>query len=233
MKKLLTILLLAPIFVNPQNKIDGIGQFKINKTTLKDIEQFADGLKLEMKSSDQILDFSSEAGNTTKILYVAANSDDFLTSPYAPILKNEKVIYIDNLHIAGIIIQDVYMNFWNDTLYKIESNGSDELIEAIKLKYGNPVTTKKERLLQCRSGAGVLYNEKAVTYTSKWVGLSNIQGINVVGKNFDLNCKAMFSSTFQVLNSSKDNKVRALASQYLTKKKNEDDKAKKSKLNDL
>lgn len=234
MKYLLFVALALPVLSMGQNKMEGIGQFKINITTIQDIGQFAKGLGIEVKTSNQILDFTSDGTSTGKIMFVISNQEDeFLNSPFAPVLEKEKVLFMDVLNVSGIKMREVYMRFWNDTLYKIETEGSDELSEALKLKYGNPFVEKKEKPIQCRSGAGVQYNEKAVTYTSRWPGTNGIQGIAVLGKNFDSKCKARMFSTFTILDSSKSVKINKLEVQYLAQKKNEDDKVKKTKLKDF
>jgi hypothetical protein len=127
-------------------KVEGIGKFKINQTTISVISE----LELERKTKQSELkenpDYSpsiDEQGvywlkpDTT---LTSEYSDDF----YGSYCKESKTYFMKKYSISDINLEDVYLTFLKDTLIEVRADilsEYDKVQEVVKLKYGLPDKT--------------------------------------------------------------------------------------------
>ena len=147
MKRLLFTALLILGFasvVSSQNKIDGIGKFRLGATT-EEVKKILVEICRDTFKDSSFSQIPAVTNNFEKLDTFCAqlrqNADSTFSN--APLDKNEDIFYIKEYKIVnGISIYDVYLHFYNDLLYCIEGGFSDNLIDAFKVKYGDP---KEER----------------------------------------------------------------------------------------
>lgn len=196
MKMAFTLLFLIPLIGMSQEKIDGIGPFKINQTAVVSFTSIMSNLNVKLKESDNLLDTYVTNYNqkkTEKVLLLKKNEKQPSRSdPFAPEIIYEKVFFIDYYEVAGIPITKVYLYFWNDTLYKLTCESSPKLSEALGIKYGNPKVETKEKEVKCRSGFGAEYTEKETSIYSTWDGKGDIHALEINSKYFDSKCRAQY-----------------------------------------
>src|SRR5574338_8262 len=142
MKQSLLVLLFTPFIALCQNKIDGIGQFRIGKTTLNIISQISDDKHVKVKESHSALDEYRANGSLYKktkniFIIMEPKSGDIDNANY---LHNPdcKSYFIDYYEVSGVPVCKLYLFFFKDTLYSISCDGSVELNDAMTLKYGDP-----------------------------------------------------------------------------------------------
>jgi hypothetical protein len=235
MKKLLFILIFLPAFCLCQNKLDGIGPFRINVTTVAQFEQFVTNIKQEIKVSDNLVDmYRGTTGETSTILLLIQNKQSPVRSnPFASKLPDEKVYFINHYEVAGIPLEKIYLRFWKDTLYSFECISSPDLSEAMELKYGKAKTNIKEKEINCRSALGVEFKEKEITSISTWANIQEIEAQNIISKYFDSKCKANYLNSFSIYNIPKVVLVRLAGIEFEKTEKQLKTEETKSKLKDF
>lgn len=148
MKRLFFTVLLIVGFASiafAQNKIEGIGKFKLGATTNEIKKILVEATKDLLKNPEfsEIPLVSNERDKGINFCVQLCQNPDSTFSD-APLDKNAEIFYIRMYRIVDkIAIYDVYLHFYNDSLYCITSAFTDNLIDAFKLKYGNPKEERK------------------------------------------------------------------------------------------
>lgn len=235
MKKFLLMLFVTPLYCFCQNRLDGIGPFRINSTTTAQFEQFVSNINQEIKVSDNLIDiYKGTSGKTSTILLLVENKQSPARSnPFASKMPDEKVYFINHYEVAGIQIEKIYLRFWKDTLYSFECVSSRDLSEAMELKYGKAKTDIKEKEVSCRSAVGVEFKEKEITSISTWSNVEDIEAQKMISKYFDSKCRANYINSFSVYNIPKVVLVRLAGIEYEKMKKQLKAEETKSKLKDF
>jgi len=142
MKKLICFILLINVysFCLSQNKIDGIGIFKIGETKIKIINQILEDNKVELENYN----------NVKQARWLKYRMDFLVAELYPNITDNDlnplltcfcpdvKVFFIKDYKIAGIYLLNIHLRFYKNTLIEFYCDSNDELLQALTIKYGNP-----------------------------------------------------------------------------------------------
>lgn len=126
MKTLSTLaFLLITLAASAQSKIEGVGPFKINKTTLAQLPQLAQELGVKF---EEVLPDTAEAIQSGQVgRHFAEGSFCSYTKVYTSRLIN----------LAGLDFKNVYLTFYKGNLISFRSLGTPEIERAFTEKYGS------------------------------------------------------------------------------------------------
>ncbi len=125
--KLLSILALLQITlaVSAQNKVEGIGPFKINKTTVAQLPQIAQDLGVKF---EEVLPDTAEAIQSGKVGQRVSEGS---------FCSDAKVYTARSITLAGVDFKNVYLTFYKGSLISFRSFGTPEIEQALTEKYGS------------------------------------------------------------------------------------------------
>jgi hypothetical protein len=197
-KLLITLWILASINCSyGQEKIEGIGPFKIGRYTIKELERYADQNNRRIKLSDNYMDEVSVGfGNSDKKIYeLVVNKKDLTqSSSKSKLVEGVRVFKIPAIKVSGIEVKKLILSFFKDTLYSLECDYSFDIAQAIETKYGKGVDEVKTKDVSCvynLTGNQVTLKEEM--FFSKWEN-ENIDACVAVGHFYDSNCKEQSKS---------------------------------------
>ena len=173
MKRLFFTVLLIVGFASiafAQNKIEGIGKFKLGATTNEIKKILVEATKDLLKNPEfsEIPIVSNERDKGINFCVQLCQNPDSTFSD-APLDKNAEIFYIRMYRIVDkIAIYDVYLHFYNDSLYCITSAFTDNLIDAFKLKYGNPKEERKETPKEYINSLGLTTMKADIDESWEW-----------------------------------------------------------------
>lgn len=238
MKQLLLLIFLAPISSFCQSKIDGIGPFRIGRTTIDIIDQIVKEKNVKVKQSSSGLDTYAPEGyllKKTKNIFILI--DPKLGEIKHPELRhdpNVKIYFIDYFEISGISISKLFLSFYKDTLYSVYADGSNELTEAMTLKYGQPKIESKVSKVKCSNRIAGEFEVEEKNYTSEWTtGIDSIKATSYSSIYYNDKCEKRFLSFFSIENNKLSERIRINEQDFEAKKEIENLKEKKKSLSDF
>ena len=202
MKKMKKLLLVTLLFANTafgQDKISGLGKFKLKVTTTSVTEEVAKELGTKLKVVNNFSDEIKYKNGKPRIIELKVDTTKEYDSPaYAHECLNVRVFNINEYTIANIKIKDIYLTFLNDTLVSINCYRNSELEEAFELKYGEPKKRKEEKEVKCTrtyTGTDVTYDVtyKEKSYSSTWYN-GDISCVCILSNYYDSECKEHYLS---------------------------------------
>ncbi|GAB3935292.1 hypothetical protein [Larkinella terrae] len=123
------LLLIAYTFLitsaNAQDKIEGVGPFKIGKTKVSDLTGIAQSLGAKF---EEVLPDTVEAIQKGKVGSHAAEGS---------LCPNTKKFNAHKLNVAGVNFNNVFLTFYRGNLVDFWSDGSSEIEQAFTEKYGS------------------------------------------------------------------------------------------------
>ena len=244
MKYLFFLLTLITSESFSQTRMTGLGKFKIDSSTTEILNQLAAENNTKVGVANDLIQTAGDySWSDKKHVIISLLSDSSSENEYGiksfpdtKFIKHSlvKSFYINFINLPGITLERVYLFFYSDTLYKIQCNLTSELIDAMNIKYGPSGIRKGEKIITCRSGVGIEYNEIEANYYYSWdINNSKLECIAFNGSYFDSQCKKNYTSSFMVYSLRKDKLIATdIIAMYEKKEKEEADK-KKSKLKDF
>lgn len=200
MKKSFLLFILLSSLVFGQD-IDGIGIFKINKTTTSIIDFLSKSDKYELqKCTDYMLICTSVNMNKKSILEPAK-----LDVMNYPMIQNEKKYFILNYEVAGIKIRSIELNFYDNILYKINIETPDILLtKALQEKYQS-VNKEEKTTIHCNS----IYGASQFEETRNFVVFrdDNIFSEYWREEYYDSKCKKNIDFGFKIFDKSTNKNV--------------------------
>jgi hypothetical protein len=171
MKKYLCLFLLLPLIATSQ-KIEGIGDLKIGKTTIATLPNDA----------------------ATKEILRSENPDDY-DAPYSKLNKCYKLY---SYAIAGITIDSCVLKFLKDTLIEISiTDPSESFTDAVATKYKVVNVDKKEKKSTCTSAMAGNYTVSDINYTT-YYRKDNIEAVKYLSSYYDSKCKKQYFNLFYI-----------------------------------
>ncbi|OQP51726.1 hypothetical protein A4H97_26300 [Niastella yeongjuensis] len=202
----MTVLLPVVTIAQTQSpKISGIGRFKIGFTTTTIIDELSKEFSSSITETNDIMatmtNYYDE--NPTKILYISKEKNENAEFPHTYYLKHPKVkvYFLNNFLIPEVVVlHNIYLKFYNDTLYSLNCEGSELLDTALTLKYGNPKFTAKTKNIACSNAYRTFTYEEA-TYTKEWVNPSKkITADLVYSRYYNSKCEKQILNYFLLFN---------------------------------
>ncbi|MDD2307710.1 MAG: hypothetical protein PHP53_23610 [Prolixibacteraceae bacterium] len=191
MKSFITFLFFAfSLITVGQTKIEGIGKFKLKKTTTAYLDTLCKEqgfVRIPIKNYEMYLGVKNDVNKLIEFYPDTTNLRDGIM--YAHHCKNVRAFLMQRITISGIEISGTFLTFYNDTLVQIRTDYNNKIVEAFTLKYGNPELSKKEREVECTlKETGVDIKLLSATYYQTW-GNDNIKCSAVLGDFRDRNCE--------------------------------------------
>jgi hypothetical protein len=195
MKRLLLLTILFANTAFAQDKVSGLGKFKLKVTTTAITDEVAKELNSKLKVVNNYSDEIGYKYGKPSIIELKVDTTKEYGSPiYAHECLAARVFYINEYTIANIKIKDIYLTFLNDTLVNIRCERNTELNEAFELKYGEPKKEYKEKEVKCTytyTGADVTYIEQSLSST--WYN-GDISCTFQLSKHYDSKCEKQLLS---------------------------------------
>jgi len=195
MKKIISILTLCSITLPGfcQQRIDGIGDFR-----------------LDMDKNDVLSLLHKRFGKATELHnYYTPKTEGHLYKMAAPRNKGEfnpyyypctviETYLIPAVSIAAIPFRNVILLFANDRLLRIETEGSEQIDNAISAKYGQPDQDIETGTASCSfDKAGNAQVQQTTLTRLSWRN-DDINAYSLTDKNYDSDCKLKYTRTFVI-----------------------------------
>lgn len=175
---LLCMLLLASTKLLAQKKLEGIGEFKINKTRIEDLPAIT-GLPLlvysEYRAQQLVNDYyavNAPHEDEPFMFETVVHKDSTATGQTFELTENHlpdyRIVRMNRFNIAGVKIQNIRMLFYKDVLIELQCIPVDNLTIPMEVNYGK---------------AKIINDEiKKGTCTEQATGFVNEGGTHLYGK---------------------------------------------------
>ena len=248
MKKMMFFILLPlfitlPLCIFSQNYVSGLGVFKLGES-VKKLDSFALSNKVKFdtltvsaalktknyKALNNIISFSTD--KALRIFKTTENTDESLDSDEELVILPFVEIYkINHYEVAGITVMNLKLYYSGDLLYKIIFDGSTELDDAMRLKYGKPEIKEITKDVKCvykLTGNEVIEQEQ--TFYQTWPTEKPNNCLLITGVYFDDKCKKNYIDSWRISNREIEKQNESLAK---TAKENRDNERMKDKAKNL
>lgn len=199
MKSLAMLIIATFIFtcIFSQEKINGLGVFKIGQP-ISVVEDYARENKIKISTVDSYSDYSKYSiKKEPYIIEIKKNTDPkhkYDSPAEAPECEKSRVFIINGYSVADIQLKQLTLDFFNGSLYKIDANYDEKLVDALTVKYGEPETTKKVDSVTCLYNlTGNRVTKTSNTFTKTWKN-NQIVTYASIGSYFNDKCKENFLS---------------------------------------
>lgn len=205
MKPLFSFLMILSTSSYCQSKISGIGVFKLKEMTVNDINKYSSEIGIPIRNTNELLDVGEdldEDKQTSRIFYLSPelNKDPLSRNIYYVNHPKVKVYLIDHFRVADMVLHDLKLEFYNDTLYSFYCNGSPKLDSALEIKYGQPQIKKDEKKVICKSIYGNTPLEE-ITFRLIWNNTpKNYIGESVTSLYYSNKCEKRYLKYFLLQN---------------------------------
>ena len=228
----ITIFIILSFFINQtilsQTKIEGTGIFKIDKTNINVIDSLLNnGSKLKTCSSS----FNCQKYNDSKKTIYEMVNDSTDINIFMPLLKGHRNFIIKEYIIAGIKIENLELDFYNNTLFKIKTEGNFELQSALNDKYDEILDVEKKEII-CSSVYGE-YKREESTYTTTYRNDETIKAIAILRKYYNSKCEENIDSFLIINNIDITKLVKAKEEEIINQIRNKREEKKKKELEKL
>ncbi|MFZ4569756.1 MAG: hypothetical protein ACOYM0_01345 [Bacteroidales bacterium] len=203
MKKILlvSIVTILGLSLLAQNQnIEGIGIFKISKTTISIIKDLSEELNVSIKQANSSEDLykAGRRGNPY-ILQISPNDQKDFLSPAHSTKCNDFTIYsISSYVISTFEFKEIYLTFYHDTLVKFQSKYPEKLGDALRVKFGKPTEESKEKEITCTyTYTGAETKHKEIDIKHIWKN-ENITAQVYFWQYYTSDCEKHFVSGFYV-----------------------------------
>jgi hypothetical protein len=164
--------------VSGQGKIEGIGPLKIGRPTAEVIGELAKNYKKGIKDATRE-NFEGDGSTVFRLVYTGEGDAPYQASS-CPLVE---VYYLKKYEVSGINLMDTYLFFFEDKLSQILCKGSDELEEAMLVKYGQPQLKSVEKEGDCASNPNKTYyktwvSEDIEAQSSGYLTYSDVCGLS-------------------------------------------------------
>lgn len=174
MKKIFTVILIIislPGFAQEQ-KIEGIGQFKISKSTISIIDDLASQMGVKIKSISESVSLSNAKINNERYIFKLikdSTRSDFLQPSYSTSCPDFAVYAIFEIAISSFFFDNVYLTFYQDTLISFKSDHVENLDQALAVKFGKPELFDDEKDITCvYTYTGATIKKKEMNLKQTW-----------------------------------------------------------------
>lgn len=203
------VFLFIPVF--SQGQLNKIGPFIPGKTTTSIVDSIAaaNGVQIwETADNMEVInelhyDYTSKTKRIFYILNSCPHNDSLQYFSRSPIDERHSVCHIDYLTISDLLISDVWLSFWKDTLYAVEFDIADEAFEeSLQIKYGEGVVAGKRqdsKMIICRNGLGITKSEEEFTITTDYkTNSANLVASATYAKFYNSKCEELRYNIFRL-----------------------------------
>jgi hypothetical protein len=250
MKKILLALLFLPCIAMAQTKktvhsatatahhqsagMDGLGRFKINKTTTAVIDDLCKELDVPLQHGYSMMRLAGLDDSIAVMEVDYQSRDEFPdASQFSNGCAGYRAVYLPNYTIADIALKGIVLKFYNNVLIGIQVENPSTLAEAFAVKYGKPalkVTRTPKVCLFTNTGNKVTYQDES--FYSTWYN-GSVTANSTTAKYYDSHCTEQYLSFFTIEDEHKLATVEACGRVVEKNAQAKGLKAKKQKLSDL
>lgn len=217
--KLLALLLL-PTLLFSQSNLDGIYKLKPGVTDIGIIDELQKELKIKVVEISDYMNYYNKVGYrfigisgrmTPKDAFVhiinANTKQDIkkeadIVIPYAPYSKDHQVYFISKIPVSGIKLEGVLLFFRQNILVKVECEKTDDLMNAMEIKFGKGLVETKTDTVKCLYKlTGNEIKQAEYTITTTWKG-NDVEAYSYARAYFDENCKGVAINKFYITSNS-------------------------------
>lgn len=153
MKHLITILVLLQLPCYAQKKLEGLGEFKIGKTVVKDIPKIT-GVATVKLGNHEMMTYAGRLAaqvRTATEVYNAGKKDKkgLNILDESLLIGQYRRILVNHYSIADIKIEGISLLFKNDTLIQFFSEYSLDISKAMRINYGEPKADTSREWYYC------------------------------------------------------------------------------------
>ncbi|MCK8490432.1 hypothetical protein M0L20_01135 [Spirosoma sp. RP8] len=146
MMKRVLFLFLISLSSYAQDKIEGIGRFRIGRSTIGLIDSLVSESGEQLSVVDNYM-FDQENTSIGELVINRQNPHESpIGSSFCP---DVRVFYMNQYEVSGIALTKIYLIFKNERLISLKSSNSMELEEALALKYGEKEPTVRTKPVSC------------------------------------------------------------------------------------
>lgn len=188
MRKFLFLLITIPSLVFSQNKINGIGKLQLGMTVTEFEQEFLNTIYFQEK----------------------ANPKQYASLSMVPFVDNVKTFQLKTYEpVKGYTIDELYVYFYNDSLYMLKTKVYTNITEALTLKYGEPKTDTKETSAKYKfEFTGAVVTKTNYVFTNKWnTGHKDIECLSIMHSWHDSKGKEITLFEFNLFKNSINNIV--------------------------
>ncbi len=186
-----------------EQKIEGIGQFKISKTPISYLNDLASQMGVEIKQiSDNGKLYDIEKRSTSFIIQLIKDPSKtgFSEIIYSTDCPQYSVFLVSGLTISTFTFNNVYLTFYRDTLIRFKSDYVEKLDEALTIKYGKPELFDDEKDITCvYTYTGATIKKKEMNLKQTWKN-EFIEAVISNWQFYTSDCKEHIVSDFSVEN---------------------------------
>jgi len=189
MRLLLFATLITPLIVSGQlSELRGVGIFNPGVLTYNELKQYC--AAYSFKTVTKRDDYNKQKSKRKVFIDVVFDSSILVKDipESASFLPEYKSVFISEYEVSGIKMKSISLNFLNDTLIRLYSEGSSQLQDALKTKYGKGVLEQIETPSTCNTSL------KNKMYTESWTN-NSIRASAVLSSSYGFNCQ---QSIFQM-----------------------------------
>ena len=167
--------------------LEGIGNFKLGKTTLSIINDLELSLKTKVNKVYNNTDEYSFIIDT-KILQLLPNPNQkyvFENPSKYSFCPDVKIFKIKKITISGIEIENLFLTFYKDTLVELKCDENDNIYKALEYKYGKPNVINETFDYICGAGKKEGNSQIILWHNEMIKAEINKSHINCVEDDFD------------------------------------------------
>jgi hypothetical protein len=117
--------------------------------------------------------------------------------------------YSNEYEISAILFSRLKLDFFQDTLYSIDFKSSPEIIDAFRVKYGEPKKSIVSKTIKCRTSIKHAdekfpiheFEEKSQTELYTYPSLKGVSVVHKHEYNYNNECKLVESEDFYIISS--------------------------------
>lgn len=175
--------------------LEGLGRFKINKTTPAVIEEVTKELGCTVQHAYSMTRLSAAEDSSVVFKLDYESSDEYPDATYhASACPDAQVFFIPNYSVAEIPLKGLCLTFYKGLLARIDVEGAKDLAEAFEVKYGAPkmdVTRTPVPCIYVNTGNRTSYTNE--TYVSHWYN-GPLNASYTLSKYYNSECKPQYLS---------------------------------------
>lgn len=183
-------------------EIEGLGFFKINKTTIEETKNYFKENKIKIetikdwRAENRIITGSGLRRETAGIIHPG------IDVIYRPECYEMVKIIIKKLTIADTDFNNLELDYYNDVLVKIKANSNNDYYEALTKKYGNALKEYNSVEYTC------VYNITGVERTLEGYSNKTVWGDKIIVeakdvKKYGSTCRGILMSYFEIYEKAK------------------------------
>ena len=194
----------APATHRQSPELEGLGRFKIGKTTTAVIGELCRELNVPLEHAYSVGRLTAADDSAVVIQVDYELREEYPdASSFGAACPDAAVYYVPNYTIAEIPVKGLRLSFYKGLLVEIEAKGEIASSDAFAVKYGKPEERSQKTAKPCasaRTRSVVTYDNE--TLTSTWFN-KEITATQIISEYRDRNCERQVMGLLLILDNQK------------------------------